>query len=181
MEEDYENDDNTFCSDINETLKNLEYCIDNGIWQTALIDEKGDIYNEIIKWRYSQDSHGKVVWRVDDKQLYPIVWFGSKNGENDDYWTVRAHKLKGSNEKSFHEHLVINWEYSVLNWTVLNMDYSADYIFNWMAEFGIDDTAVIDKILEVFQSCPIKITESDNFNSIEKKLNGHLISLVNQR
>jgi len=165
---------------IDTALNVLGNFLNQGFWQEGLIDENGIIYKHINKWHHEASKNGEIRWSVDGTKTQPILWFGVKDETNEDCWTIRGHKnLQNSNEE-FLDHLAIRWEFGDLNWEVFNMDYSADYIWSWIAETGIDDLEVTNKAIEVFENCPIKIMGSDDFNSIEKKLNQYFISLINK-
>lgn len=165
---------------IDIAFRALNRFLDDGYWQAALTDNQGNIYTDSNKWSFIKNENDNVIWSVDGKQLNPIVWFGLEDRINEDCWTIRAHKDPMNINEEFIDHLAIRWESEDLNWSIL-IGADGDYICNWIAEVGIDDIEITNKAIEAFENCPIEIVEGDDFNSIEKKLNRHLILLVNQR
>lgn len=61
------------------------------------------------------------------------------------------------------------------------MGCSGDYIYNWIAEAGIDDQYVTEKVFEIFENCPIELIEENDTFSIKKKINNYFITLISNK
>lgn len=165
---------------IQAALNGIRKFVEQGYWQAGLIDENGIIHRQINKWCYEQSKESEISWSTDNKKAQPIVWFGLKDEANEDCWTIKGSKHGGKADESLYNHLALRWESWDLNWEIL-MGYSGDYIYNWIAEAGIDDQYVTDKVFEIFKNCPIELIKENDTFSIKKKINNYFITLISNK
>jgi len=161
-------------------LSMLTNFLKKGIWQIGLQRDDGIILTDISKYPQPIKNLNRYIWQ-DSTGLYePIIWFGLKNENPDECWTLDR-SLKNFDVLDIYENpytqkitQIKRWNnfwfcsFWTLDWNSL-FNYKGDEYIVWMFnECGMDEP--IEEFNNVRDSCPINLDENDSLENVIHKI-----------
>lgn len=162
---------------IIEMLKNF---LEEGIWQYGFQRDDGTILTDISQWPKHASDGTDLIWQDSKGVLQPIIWFGLKNEDPIECWTLdkspKRFELLETYENPYARNtkLVERWHlfwfstFWYIDWNAL-FDDNGDIHITWMfAECGMDEP--VEEFNIVRETCPIEMAEDDTAGSIVRKI-----------
>jgi hypothetical protein len=159
--------------------------LNEGIWQYGLQRDDGTILTDISQCPKHTTDGTDVIWQDSDGLLEPIIWFGLKNEDPIECWTLDKSPEKFEllklydNPYATETRLVERWHnfwfctFWNLDWNAL-FDNNGNTHITWMfAECGMDEP--VEEFNAVRDSCPIQLDENDTYENIIRKIEQLLI------
>jgi|LSQX01.3.fsa_nt_gb hypothetical protein len=152
----------------------------NGVWNYGLKREDGTILTDVLDWPKPVSNGNSYTWQDSLGFLEPIIWFGIKNQNPIECWTLdRSHStyelLKGyANHRVDSEIEVERWSrfwfysFDILDWDTLFDNNGYCYIMWMFFEWDMDEPEV--EFYGVRDSCPIKLDKEATSDSMIRKI-----------
>jgi hypothetical protein len=162
-------------------IKMVKNFLEEGLWQHGLRKSDGTILTDISEWPKPVLGEKGLVWQdALDDFLEPVIWFGLKDEDPIECWTLSRFSrnfdiqkvLDNPYEKKPHE--VERWNtfwfcnFWDLDWNAIFNNDGYNYITWMFAECGMVEP--YDEFVAVRNSCPIELSKNDTSKEIIRKI-----------
>ncbi|MHB1154703.1 MAG: hypothetical protein ACYCWE_02885 [Eubacteriales bacterium] len=150
----------------------LEEFLKQSVWQFGLQNQDGFVNTNLSMWPKPFINGDSVIWHDVSEVLSPIIWFGLKNNEPIECWTLSKKPEMFEVLDYMEPYNIERWKsfwfnkFWTFDWNILFGGQGDNHITWMFAECGMGEPSIDD----VLSNCPILLDASDTVDILKKKI-----------